>query len=171
MDLGLYIRDVADFPRRGILFRDITPLLGDGGALRYAVDCMAERCVGLGADVVVSVEARGLMFAGALAYVMGLPLVPVRKRGKLPCDTHSVSYELEYGVDVLEVHRDGVGAGQRALVVDDLLATGGTLAAAGELVRRCGGCVAGYAVVVELVDLGGRGRLGGDDVVSLVRYY
>ena len=124
MELKSYIRDIPDFPVPGILFRDITPLLGDSGAMKFAIDSMMEMCEAMRPDVIVSVESRGFLFAAPLAYRMGKPLVPVRKPGKLPYDTYSATYELEYGTDSLEIHRDAISAGQRALIVDDLLATG-----------------------------------------------
>ena len=170
MDLRPYIREVPDFPKPGILFRDITPLLSDASALKSAVDRMLEQCEPLQPDVIISVEARGFLLAAPLAYRMGRPLVPVRKQGKLPYKTHSVSYDLEYGTDTLEIHRDGIGDGQRVLIVDDLLATGGTVSAAAQLVRECGASVAGYAFLIELASLSGRQRLDGGDVVSLITY-
>lgn len=170
MQIKSYIRDIPDFPKPGILFRDITPLLGNAEALKFAIDRMQELCESLQPDVLVSVESRGFLFAAPLAYRMGKPLAPVRKQGKLPHDTHGVTYELEYGTDTLEIHRDGIGGGQRALIVDDLLATGGTVAAAAELVRECGCQVAGYAFLIELADLNGRERLGGGEIVSLITY-
>ena len=170
MNLKSYIRDIPDFPKPGILFRDITPLLGDAAAMKFAIDRMTEMCESFKADVIVSVESRGFLFAAPLAYQMDKPLVPVRKPGKLPHDTYSATYELEYGTDSLEIHRDAIGAGQRALIVDDLLATGGTVSATGELVRDCGGSVAGYAFLVELAGLNGRERLGGADAWALITY-
>ena len=170
MELRSYIRDIADFPKTGIMYRDITPLLADADALKFAVDRLLELCEPLRADVIVSVESRGFLFAAPLAYCMGKPLIPVRKPGKLPYKTHSISYQLEYGADTLEIHSDAIGAAQRALIVDDLLATGGTVSAAAELARRCGAQVAGYAFAVELAALGGRARLCHDEVLSLVRY-
>ena len=170
MELKSYIRDIPDFPVPGILFRDITPLLGDAAAMKLAVDRMVEVCERFEPDVIVSVESRGFLFAAPLAYRMGKPLVPVRKPGKLPHETYSASYELEYGTDSLEIHRDAIGSGQRALIVDDLLATGGTVSATAELVRECGGIVAGYAFLVELAGLNGRERLGGADALSLIIY-
>ena len=170
MNLKSYIRDIPDFPKPGILFRDITPLLGDAAAMKFAIDRMTEMCESFKADVIVSVESRGFLFAAPLAYQMDKPLVPVRKPGKLPHDTYSATYELEYGTDSLEIHRDAIGSGQRALIVDDLLATGGTVSATGELVRDCGGSVAGYAFLVELAGLNGRERLGGADAWALITY-
>lgn len=170
MQLKSYIRGIPDFPKPGILFRDITPLLGDADALKFAIDRMQEMCEPLQPDVIVSVESRGFLFAAPLAHRMGKPLAPVRKQGKLPRETHSATYELEYGTDTLEIHRDGIGDGQRALIVDDLLATGGTVSAAEKLVLECGGIVAGYAFLIELADLNGRKRLGGGAIVSLITY-
>ena len=170
MQLKSYIRGIPDFPKQGILFRDITPLLNNGPALKFAIDRLIERCEPLQPDAIVSVEARGFLLAAPLAYGMGKPLAPVRKQGKLPYEKYSANYALEYGVDTLEIHRDAIGAGQRALIVDDLLATGGTVSAAAKLVRECGGSVAGYAFLIELADLNGRQRLCDEEVVSLITY-
>ena len=170
MELRDYIRDILDFPKQGILFRDITPLLADTGAMKFAVDSMLEMCEPMRADVIVSVESRGFLFAAPLAYRMDKPLIPVRKPGKLPYDTYSATYELEYGTDSLEIHRDAIGAGQRALIVDDLLATGGTVSATAELVRECGASVAGYAFVIELAALNGRAQLDDAEIASLITY-
>ncbi len=169
MDLSQYIRDIPDFPRPGILFKDITPLLAEPKALREAVDRLSILCEPLKVDTIVSIEARGFLFAAPLAYCMGKPLVPVRKKGKLPYDTYSVTYDLEYGTDTVEVHTDAISNGHRVLIVDDLLATGGTMAAAAKLVERTGGTIAGLAVLVELTDLRGRERLEGYDTFSLVK--
>ena len=170
MDLKEYIRDIPDFPEPGILFRDITPLLGNPAAFSYAVGLLAERCGELDFDVVVAIESRGFIFGAPLALELGKPLAPVRKAGKLPADTYSVEYDLEYGSNVLEIHTDAISPGQRALIVDDLLAIGGTLSAASGLVESCGGVVSGLAVVIELGFLEGRSRLAGRDVISLVQY-
>ena len=170
MQLESYIRGIPDFPMPGILFRDITPLLGDADALKSAIDRMFELCEPMHPDAIVSVESRGFLFAAPLAYRMGKPLVPVRKHGKLPHMKHTVDYDLEYGTDTLEIHRDAIGAGQRALIVDDLLATGGTVAATAALVRLCGADVAGYAFLVELAGLNGRKRLADEPIVSLITY-
>ena len=170
MQLESYIRAVQDFPVPGISFKDITPLLGNADALRYAVDRMIEQCEPLLPDVIVSIEARGFLLAAPMAYRMGKPLVPVRKPGKLPYETISASYELEYGTDTLQIHRDAISDGQRALIVDDLLATGGTVSATANLVRECGGSIAGYAFLMELTFLDGRNNLGGEDIVSLLAY-
>lgn len=170
MNLKDYIRDIPDFPEPGILFRDITPLLGSPEAFRFTIDQLAEMCADTEFDTIVAVESRGFIFGAPLAHEMGKPLVPVRKAGKLPADTHSVEYDLEYGSNVLEIHSDGILAGQRALVIDDLLAIGGTLSAASHLVEACGGRVSRLAVVIELAFLQGRDRLKGRDVVSLIQY-
>ena len=170
MDLKRYIRDIPDFPEPGILFRDITPLLASPEAFDGAISGLVELCGGTDFDVVVAVESRGFIFGAPLAREMSKPLVPVRKPGKLPADTHSVEYDLEYGSNVLEIHKDGISPGQRALIIDDLLAIGGTLSAAAQLVESCGGVVARLAVVIELEFLNGRSRLDGRDVVSLIQY-
>ena len=170
MDLRDYIRDVPDFPSPGILFRDITPLLHDPAAFRRAVDSLTERFEDEGFDVVAGIESRGFLFAAPMAYNLGVPLVPFRKRGKLPFDTVSASYELEYGADAMEVHVDAIAEGRRVLIVDDLIATGGTLAAAIELVEKTGGAVAGIGAVIELLDLDGRAALGEYRVESLLTY-
>lgn len=165
-----HIRDIPDWPREGVTFRDITPLLGDARAFRFAVDSLAERFETAGIDRVLGIEARGFLFASPIAYRFGAGLVPVRKAGKLPWEIEREEYTLEYGVDLLEVHKDGVLPGERVLVVDDVLATGGTAAATARLVERLGGVVAGFAFVVELDFLGGRDQIPGHDVVSLVTY-
>ncbi len=170
MDLKDYIRDIPDFPEPGILFRDITPLLASPDAFSHTIEGLAECCGATDFDVVVAIESRGFIFGAPLARELGKPLVPVRKAGKLPANTHSVEYDLEYGSNVLEIHADAIVPGQRALIIDDLLAIGGTLSAAAHLVETCGGVVARLAVVIELTFLDGRSRLAGRDVVSLVQY-
>ena len=170
MNLKDYIRDIPDFPEPGILFRDITPLLSDPAAFDFTVARLVEKCRQPDFDIVVAVESRGFIFGAPLARELGKPLVPVRKAGKLPADTHSVEYSLEYGSNVLEIHADAIIPGQRALIVDDLLAIGGTLSAASHLVESCGGEVARLAVVIELAFLDGRSRLAGRDVISLIQY-
>ncbi len=170
MNLKDYIRDIPDFPEPGILFRDITPLLSNPDAFARAIERLVECCRETEFDVVVAVESRGFIFGAPLARELGKPLVPVRKAGKLPADTFSVEYDLEYGSNVLEIHTDGIVPGQRALIVDDLLAIGGTLSAACNLVEACGGSVARIAVVIELAFLDGRSQLTGRDVVSLIQY-
>ena len=170
MDLKEHIREIPDFPTPGILFRDITPLLGHPEAFRRAVELLAERFEPESFDSVVAIESRGFVFAAPLAYRLGIPLVPVRKEGKLPFDTHSVTYALEYGSDALEIHVDAISEGSRVLIVDDLLATGGTAAATVRLIERSGASVAGLAFVIELTDLRGRDTLAGYRVESLVTW-
>lgn len=170
MDLKAYIRDIPDFPSRGILFRDITPLLKDTAAFKYVIERFHHRYADRGIDVVVAVEARGFLFGAPLAHIMGIPLAISRKQGKLPFESINTEYALEYGTAVIEMHKDAVAPGQRALLVDDLLATGGTLAATARLVEELGGSVEGMALVVELTDLGGRQRLSGYDIFSLIQY-
>ena len=167
VELKDYIRDIPDFPTPGILFRDITPLLKDAMAFREAVDRLGEYCLLRESDAIVGIEARGFLLAAPVAYRLGKALVPVRKEGKLPFDTYKVTYALEYGDDAVEIHRDAIISGHRVLIVDDLLATGGTMSAAARLVEEAGGQVAG---LVELTDLNGRARLRGYDVFSLVKY-
>jgi adenine phosphoribosyltransferase len=156
------VRHVPDFPKPGILFRDITTVLADPSAWQVTVERLSETVQPWAPDVVVGIESRGFILGAALAYRLGLGFVPVRKPGKLPHSVHSRSYELEYGSDALEIHTDAIGPGHRAVVVDDLLATGGTARATTELVRECGGTVAGVAVLIELIDLCGREQLPGD---------
>lgn len=170
LDLKARIRDIPDFPTKGILFRDITPLLQDPAAFRYVVDTLAARHRGQRIDSVVAIEARGYIFGAPLAYALGVGFVPVRKVGKLPWKTHRVEYSLEYGSSVIEMHQDAVRAGQRVLIIDDLLATGGTLAGTAKLVERSGARVAGISVIVELGFLPGRAQLQGYDITSLVVY-
>ena len=170
MDLRQYIRDIPDFPVEGILFRDITPLMQEPTAFKYVIDRMAEHYESQGIDVILGIEARGFLIGAPLAYKLGKPFVPVRKEGRLPYETKSVKYALEYGQNVVEVHTDAVSRGQRAVILDDLLATGGTMAAGAELVESMGGEVAGLAAVIELIDLDGRERLSGYGVYSLVQY-
>lgn len=163
------IRDVPDFPEAGILFRDITPLLWDPRALRAANDALAEAARAVDATVVAGIEARGFLFGVPVAERLGVPFVPLRKAGKLPGGRASVSYALEYGTAQLEVHRDPAIAGQRVLIVDDVLATGGTAEASVRLLRQLDAEAAGCAFLIELIDLGGRGRLD-VPVASLVTY-
>jgi len=170
MDLRAYIRDVPDFPKKGIVFKDITPLLNDRDALHYALSALAERFQGRGITQVVGIESRGYIFAPAIALALKAGFVPVRKPGKLPWKTVAEEYELEYGKDRLEIHVDAVRPGERVLIVDDLLATGGTASAAHRLVQRLEGVVAGSGFLVELTFLKGRARLRGADVVSLIQY-
>ena len=170
MDLKRYIREIPDFPTPGILFRDITPLLQDPAAFKNVVDLFSERYSGRSIDAVVAIEARGFLFGAPLAYRLGKPLVPARKEGKLPAESLRTEYSLEYGSNVVELHKDGIAPGQRVLIVDDLLATGGTLAATAHLVEEAGGRVEGIALAIELTALEGRKRLRAYDVFSLVQY-
>lgn len=165
-----YLREIPDFPRPGVGFKDITPLLGDADAFRFAVDAIAEHFAGRRIDKVLGVEARGFIAAAPIAYRFGAGFVPVRKAGKLPWEIEKQEYELEYGTDALEVHRDAVEPGQSVLIVDDVLATGGTAAATVRLVERLGGTVAGLGFIVELAFLSGRSRLEGYDLLSLITY-
>jgi len=170
MDLAAKIRDIPDFPKKGILFKDITPLLQDAESLRYAIDQMAEFGVGKKIDVVVGAEARGFILGAALAYTLGAGFVPARKPGKLPFLTVAAEYDLEYGTDSLEVHNDAIVPGTRVLVHDDLLATGGTARAKCDLVEKLGGEVVGITFIVELSFLGGREKLKEYDIMSLIKY-
>ena len=170
MDIRKNIRTIPDFPTPGVQFRDITSLLGNARAYRYAIDRLHERYREAPPDVVVGIESRGFIFAAALAYALELPMVPVRKEGKLPHTTLRQEYALEYGDNVVEIHADAIARGQRALVIDDLLATGGTLLAAIKLVELLGGEVTECAVVIELPELGGRRRLDRYSVFSMVSF-
>jgi adenine phosphoribosyltransferase len=169
-DLRDFVRDVPDFPVPGILFRDITPLLGNAEAFREAVEAMTRPWRDHGIDYVAAMEARGFMFAAPMALAMGTGFVPIRKAGKLPGPTRSVSYRLEYRDDELHIHKDAVPRGARVLVVDDVIATGGTAAAVVELIRDLGGDVAGLEFLIELSDLGGRALLGDCQVHSVITY-
>ncbi len=172
-DLGTlrrYVRDIDDYPQPGVTFRDITPLLGDAAAFSTAVNGLVDMFADTAVDRVVGVESRGFIFAAALAYRTGAGFVPVRKSGKLPWAVVREEYELEYGTDKLEIHRDAVHPGERILIVDDVLATGGTAAATSRLVETLGGLVVGVGVVIELDDLGGRSHLGERTVKALLHY-
>jgi adenine phosphoribosyltransferase len=162
------VKDVPDFPQAGIVFRDITPLLADPAAFRAVVDALAAAHQGV--EVVVAIESRGFILGAPVAYALGVGLVPVRKLGRLPRETVREAYDLEYGANAVEIHRDAIAPGARVLIVDDVLATGGTARAAARLVERLGGIVAGIAVLAELSDLGGRDRLAGYDLTSLIVY-
>jgi adenine phosphoribosyltransferase len=165
-----HIRDIPDFPKEGIVFKDITPLLANKKAFAYAIDAIAHEFDRDEIDKVLGIEARGFMIAAPLAYRFTAGLIPVRKSGKLPWDVESEEYELEYGTDRLEVHRDAIGSGERILIVDDVLATGGTALATARLTERCGGKVAGIATLMELSFLDGRNRIGDYDFFSLISY-
>jgi adenine phosphoribosyltransferase len=169
-DLRKLIREIPDHPKPGILFYDLTTLLQDGKGFHELVDQLCEHYSGQKVDIVAGIEARGFIFAPALAYRLGAGFIPVRKPKKLPWRTASVTYQLEYGTDQLEIHQDAVKKGQRVLLCDDLLATGGTAAAAIELVRQLGGEIVGAAFAVELNFLNGRKKLAGVDVFSLLKY-
>ena len=170
MDLTPFIRDIPDFPKPGIVFKDITPLLADPAAFADAIDRLAAHYDKAAIDAIAAAEARGFLFAAPLALRLSKPLVPLRKPGKLPYRTYSLKYDLEYGQAELHMHTDGIAPGARVLVVDDLLATGGTMAAGCSLIERAGGAVVGCAFLVELGFLGGRAKLGGRNIFSLVTY-
>src|SRR5438105_3345221 len=169
-ELAKYIRDIPDFPKPGILFKDITPLLAKPIAFRQAIQLMHEHYHGQQIDAVAAAEARGFLFAAPLALLMERPLVPLRKPGKLPYRTHTLQYDLEYGSAELQIHIDGVVAGAKVLLVDDLLATGGTMQAGCRLIEKAGGQVAGCAFLVELAFLHGRDKLQPHDVFSLIQF-
>jgi adenine phosphoribosyltransferase len=169
-DLRAKIREVPDFPKPGILFYDITTLLKDAAAFRESIDLLSAPFRGRQIDVVVGIESRGFIFSAPMALGLNAGFVPVRKLGKLPAETLSVEYALEYGTNTLEIHRDAITPGQQVLVVDDLLATGGTVNGTIELVRRLGGEVAGLAFLVELTFLKGRDRLRGHEVHAVISY-
>jgi len=167
MDLSNYLRDVPDFPKPGILFKDITPLLGNATAMRETIAQLAKLDFGK-LDKIAAVESRGFLFGAPLAVQLGIGFVPIRKPGKLPWKKQRIEYSLEYGTDAVEIHQDAVKKGERVLVVDDLLATGGTMGAACQLIEACGGTVAGCAFVVELAFLDGRKKLGARHVEALI---
>jgi len=170
LDLKYYVRNIRDFPQKGILFKDITPLLQSPKGFRLAVKKLAACIAPLKPDAITGIEARGFLFASPVAYCLGVSLIPVRKPGKLPLKTRTVSYDLEYGKDAVEVHTDAIKQGQRVVVVDDLLATGGTMSATVNLLEQIGAEIAGIAVVIELTELKGRDRVNGYDVFSLIKY-
>lgn len=169
MDLKPYIRDIPDFPKKGIIFKDITTLLKDGAAFKEVVDKIVSEYKDKKIDTIVSIESRGFLFGSAVAYKLGVGIVPVRKKGKLPHKTYEATYQLEYGTDTLQIHQDAFKKGARVLIVDDLLATGGTTAAVVELVKKLGGEVAGIAFIIELLPLKGREKLKGYPVFSLIK--
>jgi adenine phosphoribosyltransferase len=169
-ELRAKIREVPDFPKPGILFYDITTLLKDPAAYKEAIDLMLAPYKDEQIDIVVGMESRGFIFSSPMAYVLDAGLVPVRKLGKLPAETITVEYALEYGSNTLEIHRDAIQPGQKVLIVDDLLATGGTACAVAKMVREAGGEVAGIGFVVELTFLNGRAKLDGADIFSLIQY-
>ncbi len=170
IDLEKYIRSIPDWPKKGILFRDITPLLADPKAFAAAIDALCTGFTEAGIKYVAAVEARGFIFGAAAAGKLGVGFVPIRKKGKLPFKTESVTYDLEYGTDTLEVHSDAVEKGAKVLMVDDLLATGGTMAAACVLIEKIGGRIAGITFLIELSNLAGRSKLGGYKINTCLSY-
>jgi len=169
-ELKSSIRDIPDFPKKGIIFKDITTLLKDGKKFKNAVDFIVGRYKDKKIDKVVSIEARGFILGGVVAYKLGAGIVPVRKKGKLPSETHLIEYELEYGKDFLEIHRDAIKPSDRVLIIDDLLATGGTANAVCSLAEQLKGKVVGVAFLIELTFLKGRSRLKGKNVFSLIKF-
>lgn len=170
MKLKESIRIIEGFPKEGISFKDITTLLKDGSAFKNTVDELVNYLKDKNIDIIVGPEARGFLFGTPVAYALGAGFVPVRKKGKLPCDTIKVEYDLEYGTDILEVHKDAIKPGQRVAIVDDLLATGGTMQSVVKLIEQLGGEVVSLGFVIELTDLKGREKLKEYDVMSLVKY-
>lgn len=170
INLERYIRSVPDWPKKGILFRDITPLLADPKAFAAAIDALCAGFTEVNIEYVAAVEARGFIFGAAVARKLGVGFIPIRKKGKLPFKTESVTYDLEYGTDTLEVHSDAVGKGAKVLMVDDLLATGGTMAAACKLIEKIGGQIVGISFLIELSELAGRGKLSGYNVKTVMFY-
>ncbi|MBF6614033.1 MAG: adenine phosphoribosyltransferase [Chloroflexi bacterium] len=169
-NLAKLIRDIPDFPVPGILFRDITTLLKEGPAFQRSIDTLADALKGLNIDKVVAIESRGFIFGAPIAYKLGVGFVPVRKLGKLPADTITAEYDLEYGTNTVEMHRDAVTPGERIVIVDDLLATGGTTRATIELVEQLDGEIVALAFLIELTDLGAREYFEGYNIVTLIRY-
>ncbi|MFV1966716.1 MAG: adenine phosphoribosyltransferase [Pirellulaceae bacterium] len=169
MNLASFIRDIPDFPKEGVLFKDITPLLRNHDAMTYAVDQISGRFADQGVTIVAGIESRGFLFGPLIAQRYGIGFVPIRKPGKLPYETISEEYELEYGTDQVEMHIDAVGTGDRVLLVDDLLATGGTAAASRHLIQKAGAEVVGIGFVIELAFLNGLAKLPGADVYSLIK--
>lgn len=165
-----YVRNIPDFPEKGIIFRDVTTVLQDAAGLKLAIDSMIKLLEGVDFDVVVGTESRGFIFGVPIAYALGKPFVPVRKKGKLPCETISAKYDLEYGSAEIEMHKDSIAAGQRAVLVDDLIATGGTVAACIQLIEELGGEVAKIVFLMELAGLKGRDKLGNYDVAAVITY-
>lgn len=170
MDLKSLIRDVPDFPEPGIIFRDITTLLQNPEGLGYVIDNFSNTFSNQQIDYVVGIESRGFIFGAPIAYKLGAGFVPVRKPGKLPAEIHSIEYQLEYGADRLEIHQDALHSGSRVLIVDDVIATGGTAAATAQLIERLDCTLIGFAFIIELSDLDGRSKLNHDQVISIVTY-
>jgi adenine phosphoribosyltransferase len=169
-DLKKIIRDIPDFPKKGILFKDITTLLKDKNALKASIDALAKQFAGKGIKYVVGIESRGFIFGTALAYKLGVGFIPVRKKGKLPAKTRQVTYELEYGTDTLEIHADALKKGDKVVIIDDLLATGGTVNATAKLIASSGAKIVGVGFIIELAFLNGRDKLKGLPVFSVVTY-
>jgi adenine phosphoribosyltransferase len=170
MDLKKIIRDIPDFPKKGIIFKDITPLLQNPASFKYAIDSIASHYDKDSVDIVLGAEARGFIFGGALAYRMDAGFVPARKPGKLPHHVTKAEYALEYGIDTLEMHKDAIAPGEKVLIADDVLATGGTASAKISLVEKLGGEVVGVAFLIELTFLDGRNKLGNHNIFSLIQY-
>jgi adenine phosphoribosyltransferase len=170
LDLKTYVRDIPDFPKKGIVFKDITPMLADPKAYATAINMIADHYKDMGIDRVAGIEARGFLFASAVAARLGAGLIPVRKKGKLPHDTHAAEYDLEYGTDTVEIHQDAAGAGHKVLVLDDVIATGGTAAATVKLIEQTGAQVSGVCFFIELDFLKGREKLAGHDIYSVLHY-
>ncbi|MGB3509926.1 MAG: adenine phosphoribosyltransferase [Microcoleaceae cyanobacterium] len=170
MDIKNLIRDIPNFPKSGILFRDITTLLSNPEGLRYTIDILTEKCSEFEPTYIVGMESRGFIFGTPLAYNLKVGFIPIRKAGKLPAAVHSVTYDLEYGQDTLEMHQDAMVPGSRVLVIDDLLATGGTAKATAELIEKAGCELVGFGFAIELLDLGGRQKLPDVPIVSLIQY-
>lgn len=168
--IGDYIRNIPDFPEKGVIFRDVTSVLQDPAGLKLAVDSMIGLLDGVRFDVVAGTESRGFMFGTPIAYALGKPFIPIRKKGKLPCETLSEEYDLEYGSAVIEVHKDAIRPGQRVVLVDDLIATGGTMEASARLIERLGGEVAKIVFLMELAGFKGRDKLAVYDVASVITY-
>ena len=168
--LEKYIRSIPDWPKKGILFRDITPLLANSEALAAAIDALCADFTGAEIEYVAAVEARGFIFGAAVAKKLGVGFVPIRKKDKLPFKTESVTYDLEYGTDTLEVHTDAVNKGSKVLMIDDLLATGGTMAAACKLIEKIGGQIVGISFLIELSELAGREKLKGYKIKTVISY-
>ncbi len=169
-DLSKFIRNIPDYPKPGILFKDITPLLGNASVFNAVIEVYANHYKNEEVDVIVGPEARGFIFASALAYRMGVGFAPVRKKGKLPYHTYQVTYDLEYGNDTLTIHQDAFSEGSRILICDDLLATGGTLAATIELIEKLGGDIVGIALLIELMELNGREKIGNIPIYSVFEF-
>ncbi|HBB35088.1 MAG TPA: adenine phosphoribosyltransferase [Cyanobacteria bacterium UBA8803] len=172
MDLKSLIRDIPDFPKPGIVFRDITPLLRHPEGLRYTIDAIVQKCkdTGIEADYVVGMESRGFIFGPMVAYQLNAGFIPIRKPGKLPAAVHTIEYELEYGMDRLEVHQDALHSRSRVLIVDDLIATGGTAAATAKLLEQLDCELVGFGFIIELKDLGGRQKLPDVPILTLIEY-